>query len=492
MWPSRFLVVMLVLSAVLLAITGSSASQTVTFSTLVNLDGTDGTQPWITVQATNGYLYGTTATGGSGMGRGGGTVFKMSPSGVLTTLYSFCVQQSCPDGYSPDGLLQANDGDLYGITAFGGANGIGEIGGTFFKITLAGELTTLYSFCSQADCADGENPTGLVRGANGNFYGTTLFKGANNYGTVFEITPAGLLTTLHAFAGPEGAGPIGLIQANDGNFYGMTESGGANDWGAIYKITPSGTLTTLYSFCSQTGCPDGDTPLAALVQGNDGNLYGTTQYGGASAKCIDRCGTVFKVSLAGDLTTLYSFCLQANCPDGNTPLAALVQGNDGNLYGTTLYGGAVNRTCGYTGCGTAFEVTTAGELTTLHTFCIKAACPDGSDPIALIQDTNGKLFGGTAGGGTDGDGTIFGLAVGLSPFVKTLPTSGKVGANVTIVGNDLTGTTAVSFHGTAATFAIVSGSEITAVVPSGATTGPVAVTTPGGALTSNVSFRIIQ
>jgi uncharacterized repeat protein (TIGR03803 family) len=478
MRPSRFLMTVVLLVVALLALTAASSSQTVTFSTLVNFNGTDGRSPGSFVQATNGYLYGVTATGGSSLGQGPGTVFKMSPAGVLTTLYSFCTQLSCLDGDLPVGLLQATDGNLYGITASGGANGTG---GTFFKMTLAGKLITLYSFCSQANCADGENPTALVQGNDGNFYGTTLFKGANNDGTVFRITAAGKLTTLHTFVRSEGAYPIGLIQANNGNFYGVTYSGGANDWGTIYKITPTGTLTTLYNFCSQTGCPDGNTPFAALVQANDGNLYGTTAYG-ASASCLDGCGTVFRVSLTGALTTLHSFCLQANCPDGSNPSAPLVQATNGNFYGTTLYGD-INSNCGNAGsagCGTVFEIDPAGNLSTLHDFCTEVGCTDGAYGYALVQATNGNFYGTSDAGGTDNDGTLFGLVAGLGPFIKTLPTSGKVGANVIILGNKLTGTTAVDFNGMAATFTVVSSSEITAVVPSGATTGKVVVTTPGG------------
>jgi uncharacterized repeat protein (TIGR03803 family) len=184
----------------------------------------------------------------------------------------------------PNGLLQATDGNFYGTTEVGGAHNQG----TVFKITPAGALTTLYNFCSASACADGQQPlAGLIQANDGNFYGTTSKGGTfnYNYGTVFQITPAGALTTLHSLNGTDGFQPSGaLIQASDGNLYGTTSWGGAYGLsynGTIFKITPTGTFTTLYNFCSQVNCADGRWPLAALIQGSDGNFYGTTTAGGA-------------------------------------------------------------------------------------------------------------------------------------------------------------------------------------------------------------------
>src|ERR1022692_4823686 len=252
------------------------------------------------------------------------------PAQTLTTLYSFCSQSGCPDGSDPiAGLVQATNGDLYGTTAKGGANG----GGTVFKITPGGTLTTLYSFCSQTNCMDGVEPyAGLVQAANGDLYGTTVAGGANGYGTVFKITPGGTLTMVYSFCSQtncaDGAYPeAGLVQAANGDLYGTTPQGGANRGGTIFKITPGGTLTTLYSFCFQSGCTDGSTPFAGLVQAANGDLYGTTFYGGSG-------GTVFKITPGGTLTTLYNFCSQTNCTDGDQPFAGLVQAANGDLYGT--------------------------------------------------------------------------------------------------------------------------------------------------------------
>jgi uncharacterized repeat protein (TIGR03803 family) len=441
------------------------------------------------VQATNGDGYGTTFYGGA---HGYGTVFKITPSGGLRALHSF---DGADGEYPGGGLVQATDGNLYGTTSCGGASGTvtsfadcfpANSGGTVFKITPGGMLTTIYSFCSQSDCTDGEGPlAGLVQGADGSFYGTTLYGGANGYGTVFKIPPGGTLTTLYSFCSqsdcPDGEFPMaGLVQGADGNFYGTTPDGGANFGGTVFKITPGGTLRTIYSFCSQMDCDDGASPdLEGLVQATDGYLYGTTRQGGAQGE-----GTVFKITPVGTLTTLYSFCSQSDCTDGGMPYAGLAQATDGNFYGTTTQGGAHS-------VGTIFKITPGGTLTTLYSFCSQSGCRDGYEPFAgLVQDTNGNLYGTTAFGGVNGYGTVFGLRVGLGPFVETRPTSGAVGAIVVILGNNLTGATSVTFNGRAATFEVVSSSEILTTVPTGATTGAVEVRTLRGTLLSNAPFQV--
>jgi uncharacterized repeat protein (TIGR03803 family) len=459
----------------LLCLATATASFAQTLTTLHSFDSTDGYAPSAgLVQATNGDFYGTTMSGGAS---GIGTVFKITPSGTLTLLHSF-------DG--TDGqelyaaLMQATNGNLYGTTANGGANGNY---GTVFEITLGGKLTTRHSF----DGTDGENPLGaLIQATNGNFYGTTALDG-DGYGTVFEITPNGKLTTVHYFDDTNGAYPgAGLVQATNGEFYGTTVGGGAHNAGTVFKMTASGTLTKLYDFCSQTDCQDGAYPSAALIQAADGSLYGTTYQGGVlNSYCGLGCGTVFKITPSGKLKTLYTFCSLSNCTDGAWPyVQGVVQATDGNLYGTT-YGGGNNSV------GTVFRMTTSGTLKKLYDFCSQGACTDGSYPEAApIQDTNGDFYGTTQGGGAHAYGTVYRLSVGLGPFVETLPTSGKVGSSVNILGTKLTGATSVNFNGTAATFTVVSGSEIKATVPAGATTGKVQVKTPSGTLTSNVNFRV--
>ena len=457
-----------------------------------------------------------------------------SPAQTYTTLHTFDVT----DGDSPQAALtQATDGDLYGTTEFGGTGSACPVSGscgTVFKITLSGTLTTLYNFCSESDCLDGARVEGgLVQATNGDFYGTTseYGQGYPGYGTIFRITPGGTLTTLHSFCAqswpcPDGAFPqAGLIQATDGNFYGTTYAGGANGGGTVFKITPSGPLTTIYSFCSQTGCADGDYPRAALVQATDGNLYGTTEAGGA----YTGDGTVFKMTPSGTLTTLHRFCARRGCVGGYSPFAGLIQAADGNFYGTTFLGGANNNgavfkitpsgtlttlhrfdgtdgtnpsaglvqatdgnfygTTSY-GEGTVFQITPSGTLTTLYSFF------DGADPWAgLTQDTNGSFYGTTSSGGGAGpgigNGTVFGLSTGLGPFVTFAQGLAKVGKWVRILGQGFTGTTSVSFNGTpAAAFTVKRDTYIAATVPAGATTGPVTVTTSSGTLTSNVLFRV--
>jgi len=455
-----------------------------TLTTLHSFDATDGADPSAAlVQAANGYGYGTTNEGGAYKY---GTVFKITSSGTLTTLYSFGAQSG--DGGNPEAeLVLATDGNFYGTT-HGGAPGTTGSFGTVFKITPSGTLTTLYDFYNYGGASGAYPIAGLVQATNGDFYGTTFGGGAGPYdgmGTVFQITPSGTLTTLYSFCTQsgctDGASPNGtLTQATNGDLYGVTGSGGAGNYGTIFKITPSGTLTTLHRFCAQSGaCLEGKYPRAGLVQAINGDFYGTTYEGGAYSY-----GTVFQITPGGTLTTLYSFGSQSG--DGSNPEARLIQATDGNFYGTTL-------AIGVRGAGTVFKITPSGTLTTLYSFCAQGGCTDGSDPYAgLVQATNGDLYGTTFAGGADGFGTIFSLSVGLAPFVETQPTSGEVGAAVNILGSDLTGATGVSFNGTAATFAVVSRTLITATVPTGASTGKVEVTTPGGTLsTRDVNFQVL-
>ena len=485
------------------------ASPAQSFKTLFSFNGTDGVYPGgPLVQGRDGNGYGLTAGGGNYdtcPDGGCGTVFKITPTGKVTTFYSFCSQANCADGAGPNGLILATDGNFYGTTD-GGTDGVNQ--GTIFKLTPGGILTTLsYLGCNLGFCGDFVEPNGLVQATDGNFYGTTGQSRGNcgsfGCGAVFEITPEGVLTRIYSFCSrfkcADGRSPAaGLILASDGNFYGTTEAGGATNsncrsgCGTVFKITPAGKLTTLYRFCAGTDCADGAFPFAGLVQAAGGNFYGTTEAGGANGG-----GTVFKITAAGKLTTLYSFCSQPNCADGSEP-RGLLQATDGNFYGTTIQGGLMSSSCQSSGCGTVFKITPAGKLTTLYSFCTQTDCADGEFPSGLVQLPNGRLYGTTFQGGDItcnapyGCGTIFSLSRGLRPFVETLPTSGKVAARVIILGNNLKGTSSVTFNGTAATFTVVSSTEMKTYVPVGATTGFVKVTTPKRTLKSNVVFRITK
>jgi uncharacterized repeat protein (TIGR03803 family) len=300
-------------------------------SLLASFTGTSGAAPGQypylenLVQGSDGNFYGTTLDGGT---NGYGAVFKISPSGTFTLLHSFSTATT--DGEYPyAGLVQGSDGNFYGTTYFGGANGAG----TVFNVTPSGTCTVLHSFSTAT--TDGRQAyAGLVQGSDGNFYGTTYLGGANNYGTVFQIAPSGAFTLLHSFSNvqTDGRNPYAsLVQGSDGNFYGTTFYGGANGYGTLFNVTPSGTVTVLHSFSTAT--TDGQQPRASLVQGSDGNFYGTTYLGGANGN-----GAIFQITPAGTFTLLHSS--STGTTDGDYPYGGLVQGSDGNFYGTTYYGGA--------------------------------------------------------------------------------------------------------------------------------------------------------
>jgi uncharacterized repeat protein (TIGR03803 family) len=368
----------------------------------LSLNGTDGNQPSyeFLIQGTNGNFYGTTYLGGK---HNGGTVFEVTTTGKLTVLYNFCSETACGDGAYPyGGLVQGSGGNFYGTTSFGGANN----GGTVFEVTSEGALTTLYNFCAQTDCNDGYVPSAaLIQGSNGNFYGTTQDGGANGGGTVFEITPAGVLTTLYSFceqtACTDGENPWApVLQTSSGNLYGTTSEGGGYKAGEAFVITSAGKFAVLRGF---NRIQSGANPYAGLVLASNGDFYGVTSEGGPSAQFNPAGGTFFQLTTGGAITILYSFCAQTNCTDGSLPLAGLIQGSNGNFYGTASSGGANNS-------GTVFEFTSAGALTTLYNFCSRSNCTDGSYPYSgLFQASNGALIGTTWGGGSDGDGTLFSL-----------------------------------------------------------------------------------
>lgn len=454
------------LVAIFLVLT-AQASRAQTFTTLTSFNGTNGQLPYGNlVQGTDGNYYGVTNEGGA---YNAGTVFKVSTKGVLTTLHSFSYTGT-DGGFPEGGLVLGTDGNFYGTTSAGGG-----CGGTVFKMTPSGVLTTLHAFTCRGS-EGGVSYAPLVQGTDGNYYGTTAGGGMYGGGTIFKITSTGAITTLYNFCGlsgcADGKEPFlgGLVQGADGNFYGVTTFGGDANQGTVFKITSKGAFTRLYSFCAQGPCLDGSCPYGGMVQAADGNLYGTTHQGGAYGD-----GTLFRITTSGLLTILYSFSGEA---DGRAPYGTLALGSDGNIYGTTSEGG--NNLL-----GTIFELTPSGSFQPLWSF----SGGFGNPYSGVFQGTTGVFYGTTLGVAPT-VGTIYSLSTGLGSFVIDVPATAKVGAKVTILGNGLKGTTSVSFNGVPAVFTVASATKITATVPTGATSGTVTVVTPTGTLNSNVPFTV--
>jgi len=452
--------------------------QAQTYTDLANFNGENGAGSTVLIQATDGNFYG--ASGADTFGN----IFRVTPSGEITAIYKFCSQPGCADGDDPIwGPVLGSDGNLYGVTETGGSHAGSKTGsGTFYKMTLSGEITTLYNFCSVTPCTDGQYPNGIVLGSDGNFYGTAFAGGQFNKGDIFEISATGELTVLYSFCAFEscatGNEPIyPPIQASNGSIYGVTYGGE----GVLYELTPSGTYNVIHHFCSLSGCTDGFQPTT-LAQGANGNIFGTTVQGGTTGH-----GTVFEVTATNQYIVLDNLDYLRGSPFGG-----VVPGNDGNLYGTTIGPGTAENG------GTIYKVTPEGRYTQLYTF---SECSiTGYNPnTSLLQGTDGLLYGSTPYGGDDtfdggcgGYGTIFTFANGIGPSVQPVPVAGPVGQSVLILGNGLTGSTSVTFNGVAAEFTVESDTYISATVPTGATTGTVSVVTPSGTLNSNPQFVVTK
>ena len=463
-------------------------AQAQTVTDLANFNNTNGSRPVATVvQATDGNFYGVTEMGGAYPGSYG-TLYRVTPAGKITALYNFCSQPNCADGEGPfSAPVLGSDGNLYGVTPYGGSDAAINYGsGTVYKMTLGGKITTLYTFCKATPCPDGQYPTGIILGSDGNFYGTTMQGGQFNHGEIFSISSGGKLKVLHSFCASakciDGAYPdFPPIQGIDGNLYGTTPQGGTGDGvGTVYELTAAGAYKVLQSFCASTGCQTG-WPPTKIVQDAVGNIFGTAQSGGTGDS-----GTVFEITSQRQFKVLHNFDFL-----GSNPAAGLTLANDGNLYGTAEGPGVT----GYG--GTLFEITPAGVFTQLYVF--NDCSISGYIPISpFFQGTNGILYATTLFGGNDtsggcsGDGTVFSFSNDLSPLVETVPVAGKVGQSIIILGNGLKGSTSVTFNGKAATFTVVSNTEIKATVPSGATTGTVSVVTPTGTLKSNPQFVVAK
>jgi uncharacterized repeat protein (TIGR03803 family) len=379
----------LVFAVLMMAMAGLSA-EAQKFSVVYKFDITHGQTPQAgLVRDASGNLYGTTASGGSASS---GVVFKIGPKGKVTVLHTFNVD----DGSFPRSDLTLNKTTLYGTTLSGGSSGAG----TIFRISTGGNgFKTLYSFTGQDD---GSNPgSGVIQDLQGNLSGTTEDGGTFLSGTLYRLGKNGKLTVLHSFTGgSDGAMPIGepILDAN-GNLYGTTEFGGDTNGncvglsagcGVVYKINANRKLTVLHTFTNLNN--DGAYPLGALLLDDSGNLYGTTSGGGGE----NNFGTVFKIGSKGKFTQLHSF--DGGTPDGEGPQGALTRDSSGNLYGTTTYGG--NRS----NSGTVFEITAKGKEGVVHRFSPKGGVgPQGG----LLLDPSGALYGLTVSGGSTDAGVVF-------------------------------------------------------------------------------------
>jgi len=407
--------------------------------------GSDGAFPYAgLVQGQDNNLYGTTAGGGASYQ---GATFRLSLAGTMSTLHSFAYGTSGgEEPYAP--LVQGTNSYFYGNTYAGGSKGYG----TLYQMSTAGAVTSLYNF---TDGSDGANPqTGLAVGADGSFYGTILAGGPNALGSIYRLTASGIFTNVWSFSGDtNGSYPdAALTPGANGLLYGTAAEGGANGVGTVFSLTTNGTLVTLAAFSETNGA----LPEAGVTAGADGRLYGTTAEGGANGY-----GTVFSLATNGSLTTLYSF----GYTNGAYPGAALAWGVDGNLYGTTSAGGSG-------GQGTVFKITTNGVLTTLVWFDgLNGASPQ----AALVQATNGIFYGTTPEGGTGynpsaasgGNGTIFTLTV--PTFLSNpLPAPGAIACLP--YNGSLTSQT-VAPAGDPLTFAKVSGPAWLSVAASGRLAG---------------------
>jgi uncharacterized repeat protein (TIGR03803 family) len=396
-----------------------AGAQSATIESLYSLNASvDGSTPYSNlVQGPDGNYYGTTAQGGV---NGNGTVFRVTANGVYTVLYAF---QGSPDGQNPQtGLYLASDGNFYGTTARGGSYG----GGTVFRVSSTGVFTLLYTFTGGTD--GGFPNGGVIEGSDGNLYGATVSGGAINaagftgYGTIFQMTPDGVLTTVYTFTGgdADGAAPYaGLVQGSDGFLYGTgnnDEVGNTQyEVGNVFKVSKTGAFTNLYHF---KGGNDGGNPDGGLVEGPDGSFYGSTHNYGLYANDDDDTGqgVLYKISPTGEFTTLYEFTGQA---DSGRPEGTLAYGSDGNLFGTTTNSPQ----------GTLFRLTPSGGFTTLGLLGNYAESLAGP-----IVGSDGNLYGTTDNGGANGNGMIFKATISpaLSPVVQLTLSSQTVTVSVPV------------------------------------------------------------
>ncbi|HET6178453.1 MAG TPA: choice-of-anchor tandem repeat GloVer-containing protein [Candidatus Sulfotelmatobacter sp.] len=446
-----------VVALLALAFFGAKA-QAQTYTDLFDLDndvhGCCPSYPSQLAQGRDGNLYGVTTSGGP---HSDGTVFRMTPAGVVTVLHSF----SGTDGSLPmGGLSLGMDGNFYGTTFEGGPV---CCRGVIFKITPAGTYTMLYNFLGGTDGGGPLAPP--VQGPDGNLYGTAS---SSSGATIYKITTAGVFTPL----GPlPGASYGGLVLGNDGKFYGTTERGGTVGQGTFFSLTTAGVLTVIYSFHDATG----DFPIGPLMLSADGFFYGTGAAGGAMSG-----GVVFKISPAGVYTKLHDFD-SSGASLAKAPYGGVVQGSDGFLYGTTSTGSSGN--------GTIFKIKPNGtSFLIMHTF----DGTHGAEPApAPFLHTNGKIYGLTTTGGAHNQGVVYSFDAGLKPFaVPVVRRSAKVGSVIEMLGQNFKTSTGIMFGTGAGTETVVSNNYMTVPVPSSATTGLITVLEPSGNLLTPLKFKV--
>ena len=355
-----------------------------TYTKLYSYPNTDNntsgiTWPSVLSQGQDGDFYSTIETNGA---HNYGSVYRMSTGGAYHLLYSFCPVAGCADGGYPEGGVTLGfDGNFWGTAAGGGKDGAG----TIFKMTFAGKLTPVYSFTNGK--ADSAPIYTVIQGQDDNLYGVSEEQYEGQYGAFFKLTTGGKISPYPLAYHPDGASPNLPVQGTDGNFYGTSQLGGdKSNCGLIYKVTSGGQFTVLHTFKGFDGSPepwDGCRPYGTLVEGKDGNFYGTTYQGGDNG--TNNGGVVFKITPRGTYTIVHSFVWEAPAYDGQTPTAGLTLGTDGNFYGVTTRGGSK-------GGGAIYEITAAGKEKVLYSFCT-VSCYDGFSPTTpLVLHTDGKAL----------------------------------------------------------------------------------------------------
>jgi uncharacterized repeat protein (TIGR03803 family) len=417
------------------------------------------------LESADGNFYGIASEGGTGM-NSQGTIFKITPRGEFTLLYSFAElpDGSLPNGASPTSLVEGMDGNLYGLTLVDGGNGVG----TAFRLTKAGVITLLHNFCNTLTCSDGAFPTFLTQGIDGNLYGTT---GPQNFPTsvIFRMSLRGAYKGLHTFdtkAQPDGLGAFSMVQLPDGNFYGTTVAGDhLKPWNSAFRFNPS---TSAYTILHPFNSPNINLPNVAasgLTFASDGNLYGL------------RVGSIlYRITTMGSYHEIGALSSTQNI-DGD-----LMQASDGTLWGDF-----------FQPPGFIFNSTLSGKV--VRHITLNASLV-GSQPFGLLQAADGKIYG-MSGGATSGppsSGTFFVMDSGLAPpqarIINFLPASGRPGSTFVLQGSHFVGTTNVTITGAEASFSVLTANFIRVTVPAGATTGTISVTNAGGTSTSTKSFTV--